>query len=152
MDVEQIKPNQKQISSTLQFIHDTQSEDVKQAVFGELGRQCFCATGMKDQFETIRGKPEEYLKRVNDEHSVMYWESILPGEDGNSYILTGVPVNRCVCSFADGDNTPLSLCDYCCRNFQKQLFGVLFDREVEIEITASYLKGDGRCSTVIRKK
>lgn len=148
--MDKIKLNEKQIQNTLQFIHDTQSEDVKRSVFGELGRQCFCAGGTKAYFEKFRGKPEEYFKRVNDEHSVQYWESILPGEDGRSYVLTGVPVEQCVCSLADGGTAPLSLCDHCCKSFQTQLFSTLFDREVEIEITASYLKGDGRCSTIIR--
>lgn len=147
--MEQIKFNAKQIQNTLKFIHDTRGENVKQSVFGELGRQCFCASGTKNYFEKFRGKPEEYLKRVNDEHSVIYWESILPGEEENTYVLTGVPVDKCVCSLADGKDAPLSLCDICCKSFQKHLFSTLFDREVEIEITASFLKGDGRCSTVI---
>ena len=150
MDIEQIKLNPKQVRNTLKFIHDTQDEDVKQSIFSELGHQCFCATGIKDYYEKFRGKPEEYLKRVNDDHSVIYWESILPGNDGESYILTGTPVDKCVCSLAEGKDAPLSLCDICCRNFQKQLFSTLFDREVDIEITASFLKGDGRCSTLIR--
>lgn len=150
--MDKIKLNEKQIQNTLQFIHDTQSWDVKRSVFGELGRQCFCASGMKEYFEQFRGRPEAYLQRVNGEHSVQYWESILPGEDGESYVLTGVPVDQCVCSLADGKNAPLSLCDHCCKSFQTQLFATLFDREVEIEITASFLKGDDRCSTVIRLK
>jgi len=148
--MEQIKLNAKQIRNTLKFIHNTQSDDVKQSIFSELGRQCFCMSGTGEHLEKYRGQPGEYLKRVNDDHSVIYWESILPGEEENAYILTGVPVDRCVCSLADGKDAPLSLCDYCCKSFQKQLFSTLFDREVDIEITESFLKGDGRCSTLIR--
>ena len=108
--MDKIKLNEKQIQNTLQFIHDTQSEDVKRSVFGELGRQCFCAGGMKAYFEKFQRRREEYFKRVNHEHSVQYWESILPGEVGRSYVLTGVPVEQCICSLADGGNAPLSLC------------------------------------------
>ena len=57
-------------------------------------------------------------------------------------------MDRCVCSFADGRSTPLSLCEYCCKRFQMELFGTLFNREVEIEITETWLKGNDRCSTV----
>ena len=128
MDIEPIKLNPQQVKNTLKFIDDTQSADVKRCVFTELGRQCFQTTGVGGHLEQYRGKPEAYLKRVNDDHAVMYWESILPGADGKSYVLTGVPVDRCVCSFYDGKDTPISLCDHCCKQFQTQLFGVLFDR------------------------
>lgn len=148
--MEQIKLNAQQIKNTLKFIEDTQGEDAKRSIFGELGRQCFHAAGIAKRMEQYRGRAEDYLKRVNEDHAVPYWESILPGGGGNSYILTGVPVDRCVCSFYDGKDTPLSLCDHCCRQFQRQLFSTLFDREVEIDITESCLKGGNRCSTVIR--
>jgi hypothetical protein len=150
LDIEQIKLNSQQIQNTLKFIHDTQSEDVKRCIFSELGRQCFFATGTAGRMEKYRGRPGEYLRRVNDDRAVPYWESILPGGDGNSYILTGVKVDRCVCAYADGGDAPQSLCDHCCREFQKQFFSMLFDRETDIEISESYLKGDNRCSTIIR--
>lgn len=148
--MEPVKFNPKQIQNTLKFIDGTQDETVKRCIFNELGNQCFHATGIANHMEAYRGKPEEYLRRVNDEHAVPYWESLLPGEDGNSYILTGVVADRCVCSLAGGADAPLSLCDYCCKQFQTQLFSTLFDREVEVEITSSYLKGGSRCSAIIR--
>ena len=60
--MEQIKLNAQQIKNTLQYIDETQSEEVKQSVFGELGRQCYHATGIGEWLEQFRGKPEEYLR------------------------------------------------------------------------------------------
>ena len=148
--MEPIKLNPRQIQNTLKFIDTTQSEAVKQCIFEELGQQCFCANGFADRLEPYRGKHAEYLRPINEEHGSPHWESILPDGDGKAYILTGVVVDRCVCSFADGRDAPLSLCDYCCKEFQRCFFSTLFDRAVDIEITASYLKGDDRCSTIIR--
>ncbi len=148
--MESIKLNAQQIKNTLRYIGDTQCEAVKRDIFGELGCQCYRATGTADFLERFRGRPEAYLRGVNEDHAVPYWESILPGGDGQSYVLTGAPVDRCVCSFADGQNTPMALCEYCCKSFQEHLFGTLFDREVEVEITDTFLKGGGRCSAVIR--
>jgi len=148
--MEQIRLNAKQIQNTLQYVDRTQSEDVKRCIFGELGCQCFQTSGVGSALEQFRGRPEAYLKHINDERAAPYWESLLPGGDGKTYILTGVVVDRCVCSLAGGKDAPLALCEYCCREFQEKLFGTLFDRPVEIEITSSYLRGGDRCSTVIR--
>ena len=147
--MDQISISAKQIHNTLQFIDRTQSEAVKRSIFSELGCQCFQATGVADFLDQFRGRPEAYLSRVNDAHAIQYWESILPGEDGNSYILTGTVAGRCVCSFADHGEAPMALCDYCCKKFQERLFSTLFGRAVEVEMTSSCLKGGDRCSTII---
>jgi predicted ArsR family transcriptional regulator len=64
-------------------------------------------------------------------------------------VLTGKKVLGCACAFADCAQPPRALCDYCCKNFQQELFGMLLGREVEVEITAAYLYGDDRCNTII---
>lgn len=147
--MEQIKMNENQVRNVFKFIHGTQSEEVKESIFGQLGYQCFHASGFDQWLEQYRGKPDEYLDTINNQHSSMYGESLKYSEDGNSLIVTGNIVERCVCSFANGNDATLSLCNYCCKKFNEHFFGVILDRKVTAEISTSFLKGDNRCSTII---
>jgi hypothetical protein len=141
--------NQEQVKNILKFIDTSQSEPVKNSVFGQLGQECFYARKLDTWIEQYRGDVQAFLDRVNVQHASKYWERLEFTEDRTTLILTGRKVQGCACAFADYSQPPLSLCYYCCKNFQQELFGTLLGRKVEVRITESYLLGGERCSTTI---
>ena len=83
------------------------------------------------------------------EKKSVYWESLEFNEDRSVLKLTGKKVEGCACAFADCPNPPKSLCHFCCKNFQQELFGMLLGQKVNVEITKAFLLGDESCETLI---
>jgi hypothetical protein len=141
--------NLKQAKKLLQYIDTSQSEEVKERIFSQLGRECFYTRKLDAWVESFQGDVQAFLDRVNIQQASKYWERLGFTEDGTKLILTGRKVTGCACGFADCAQPPLSLCHSCCKSFQEALFGKLLGRKVAVEIGASYLLGDDRCSTTI---
>lgn len=148
--VASIPMSQEQVRSLLKYIDATQSEAVKQELFSRLGHECFYSTAAVSWIKGFNGDVQAFLDRVNVEHASPFWESLVFNEERTALILTGKEVTGCVCAFADGQETPRALCDFCCKHFQEVMFGALLERPVEVTITASYLRGDTHCDTEIR--
>jgi hypothetical protein len=141
--------NQEQVRNILRFIDDSQSEVVKASIFSQLGHECFYARRLDEWIGQYTGNVQAFLDRINIEHASKYWERLEFAENNAKLVLTGKKVQGCACAFADCAHPPQSLCLYCCRNFQRELFGMLLGQSVEVTITEAYLLGDERCSTVI---
>ena len=141
--------NQEQVRNILKFIDASQDESVKESIFGQLGHECFYARKLDNWISQYSGDVQAFLDRVNVQHASKYWERLEFPEDGTVLVLTGKKVEGCACAFADCSQPPQSLCHYCCKNFQQELFGMLLGQKVEVKITESYLLGDERCSTTI---
>jgi hypothetical protein len=141
--------NQEQVKNILKFVDASQSEAVKHSIFSQLGHECFYARKLDEWIGQYSGDVQAFLDRINVQQASKYWERLEFSEDGTTLTLTGKKVLGCACAFADCSEPPLSLCHYCCKNFQQELFGVLLGQKVEVDITASYLLGDERCNTVI---
>ena len=141
--------NQEQVKNILKFIEASQDETVKESIFSQLGHECFYARNLDDSIGQYTGNVQAFLDWVNVEKASKYWEKLEFTEDGTTLILTGKKVEGCACAFADCAQPPLSLCHYCCKNFQQELFGMLLGQKVEVEITEAYLLGDERCNTTI---
>jgi predicted ArsR family transcriptional regulator len=141
--------NQEQVKNILKFIDASQSKAVKNTIFSRLGHECFYARELDAWVEQYRDDVQAFLDRVNVQRASKYWERLEFTEDRTVLVLTGKKVAGCACAFADCSQPPLSLCHYCCKNFQQELFGTLLGQKVEVTITESYLLGDERCSTTI---
>ena len=141
--------NQEQVKNILKFIDASQSESVKDSIFSQLGHECFYARNLDAWIGQYGEDVQAFLDRVNVQHASKYWESLEFSEDRTMLILIGKHVQGCACAFADCSHPPQSLCHYCCKNFQQELFGMLLGQTVEVKITASYLLGDDRCNTTI---
>jgi hypothetical protein len=142
--------NPEQVINLLKFIDASQSESVKNSIFSQLGHECFYARKLDGWIDQYQGNVQAFLDRVNIEHASQYWERLEFTEDRTQLLLTGKKVQGCACAFAACANPPRSLCQYCCQNFQQELFGRLLGQRVEVTITESYLLGGERCSTVIQ--
>ena len=141
--------NQEQVKNTLKFIDASESESVKNSIFSQLGHECFYARKLDEWIQQYRGDVQAFLDRVNIQQASKYWERLEFSEDRAILILTGKIVQGCACAFADCSQPPQSLCHYCCKSFQQELFGMLLGQKVEVTITESYLLGGERCSTII---
>ena len=141
--------NQDQVKNVLKFIDASQDESVKGSIFSPLGGECFYARRLDDWIGQYAGNVQAFLDRINVEKASKFWERLEFTEDGTTLVLTGKQVEGCACAFADSSQPPLSLCHYCCKSFQQELFGMLLGRKVEVKITEAYLLGNGRCSTTI---
>jgi hypothetical protein len=141
--------NADQVKNILKFIDASQSETVKASIFSQLGHECFYARKLDAWIEPYRENVEAFLDRVNIEHASKYWEKLEFNEDGTILILTGRQVEGCACAYAECAQPPRSLCHFCCKNFQQEMFGMLLGKKVEVTITESYLLGGKRCSTTI---
>jgi hypothetical protein len=141
--------NADQVKNILKFIDASQSETVKESIFSKLGHECFYARKLDTWIEPYRGNVQGFLDRVNIEHASKYWEKLEFTEDRKTLVLTGKPVQHCACAYANCPQPPKSLCNYCCKNFQQEMFGMLLGQKVEVTITESYLLGGKRCSTTI---
>jgi hypothetical protein len=147
--VPQIEINQDQVKDLIQFIDASQSEAVKNSLFSRLGYGCFHIRKTDTWIEKYRGDVQSFLDWVNIQHASTFWEALEYTEDRKTLILTGRKVQGCACAFADCAQPPLSLCRYCCKNFQQEFFSTLLGQKVEVEITEAYLLGGERCSTAI---
>jgi hypothetical protein len=141
--------NEDQVRNLLKYIDASQDESTKREIFTQLGHDCFRSNRVDSWVEAFQGDVQKFLDNINIQHRSEYWESLVFSADNSQLILTGKEVDRCACPFAGGSAPPLSLCNYCCRSFQKEICSCLFGRVVEVTITESYLWGDERCSTII---
>jgi hypothetical protein len=141
--------NEAQVRNILKFIDASQSEETKNAIFSQLGSECFYSHHQDQALEKYKGDVQSFLDIINVQQKSDYWESLVFSEDRKTLTLTGRVVERCACAFADCSQPPLSLCNYCCKAFQQEYFKALFGRDVDVKITSAFLWGDERCSTII---
>jgi predicted ArsR family transcriptional regulator len=141
--------SQEQVISLLKFIEDTQCDSIRESIFGQLGYECFYSRNLDQWVETYKDNVQEFLDRVNIHHKSKYWESLEYDAERSVLKLTGQKVMGCACAFSACSQPPKSLCHYCCKRFQEELFGTLFGKKVLVEITHSFLFGDDRCNTLI---
>lgn len=144
-----IEMNQEQVVKILGYIESSQAEEIKKDIFRQLGNECFACGHSQEWGMSYKGDIQKFLDDVNIEGKSPYWEKLEFNEDKTILYLTGKITSRCACAFANTKTPPKSLCAYCCKAFQENLFGTLFNQKVEVEITESSIYGGQRCSTAI---
>lgn len=142
--------NPQQMRNVFRHIDSHQSEEVKKDIFEKLGQECFL--GLKEWVDSIGTNIQKLMDDVNVRDMSPYWEKLQFNEDRSVLYLTGKKVERCACALGNVEHPPKSLCNYCCRKFQEQVFGTFLGKEVTVEITESYILGGERCSTAIHIK
>ena len=151
-DLPLIAMNPEQVVRILSYIDASQAQGIKKDIFCQLGNECFASGHTREWVMSFKNDIQEFIDNVNIRDQSPYWEKLEFNEDKTILYLTGKRVCRYVCSFGNSATPPKSLCLYCCKTFQENLFGTLFDRRVEVEITESSILGGHRCSTAIHLK
>jgi hypothetical protein len=142
--------NPQQMRNVFVYIDSNQSEKVKKDIFEKLGHECF--NSLKEWVDSIGNDIQKVMDDVNVKDLSPYWEKLQFNEDKSVLYLTGKKVERCACALGNVENPPKSLCNYCCKKFQEEVFGTFIGKEVTVEITESYILGGERCSTAIHIK
>lgn len=140
--------NKKQIRQLLKFIDLSINESDKEKIFNKLGIECLYSRNYDKWVISFRDRQDEYFDRVKRGES-KYWEKLEYDKDKSVITLVGRKFQTCVCEYGQCSEPPESLCNYCCKRFQEELFGLLLEKKVNVRIDESIILGGERCSTTI---
>jgi hypothetical protein len=138
----------RQVQNVLNYIDLSMDESIKERVFERLGYEHTTKDSFKNWISKYKSDVKSFFDMVNSNKDT-YWEKIEYNPETSAIKITGRLADRCACSYAQCENAPKSLCKYCCKNFQKQMFEMLLDKKVKVQIDESFLLGDKRCSTTV---
>jgi len=145
-DSEQVNKNQ--VRQLLKFIDTEINESDKKKIFNKLGTECLYSRNYDKWVIGFRDQQEEFFNRVKRGES-KYWEKLEYDKDKSVITLIGRKFQTCICEYGQCEEPPESLCNYCCKRFQEELFGLLLDKKVNVRIDESIILGGDRCSTTI---
>lgn len=140
--------NKSQVRQLLKFIDSSVNEQDKERIFNKLGTECLYSRNYDKWVIGFRDNLDEYFDRVQRGES-RYWEKLQYDREKSVITLVGRKFQTCVCEYGQCDQPPESLCRYCCKRFQEELFGLLLERKVTVRIDESIILGGERCSTTI---
>lgn len=140
--------NQKQITQLLKFIDSSVDESDKEKIFQKLGIECLYSRNYDKFLIGFRKNIDEYFDRVKRGES-KYWDKLEYNKGKSIITLVGKKRNTCACQYGQCEQPPKSLCNYCCKRFQEELFGLLLEKKVNVRIDESVILGGERCSTTI---
>lgn len=139
----------RQIQNVLSYIDSSMNESVKKRIFERLGIEHITNKDFENWILEARKDLQGYFDRTNSGNDT-YWEKIEYDPEASTIKITGKPVDRCACPYAQHENPPIALCDYCCKGFQKAYFEMLFEKPVtKVQLDESYLYGGKRCSATV---
>jgi hypothetical protein len=137
-----------QVRQLLKFIDSSVKKSDKKRIFSELGIECFYNRSLDKWVVSFKDNQEEFFNRVNRGES-KYWEKLEYDKEKSVITLVGRIVQSCACEFGQCDQPPKSLCNYCCKRFQEEIFCLLLEKKVNVRIDESVILGGERCSTTI---
>jgi hypothetical protein len=140
--------DQRQIQNVLRFIDSSMHESVKKQIFERLGLEHTTNAKYVSWINGYKKDLKSFFEMVNTNKDT-YWEKLEYNPDLSAIKVTGRLVDKCACSYAQCENPPKSLCNYCCKNYQKQMFEMLLEKKAKVQIDESFLLGGKRCSTTI---
>lgn len=142
------KINKVQITELLKFIDLSVNEKDKKRIYAEFGKQCLYSRNYDKWVIGFKNNIDEFFERVQRGEAT-YWEKLEYDKNKSVITLIGKKTGSCACGYADCENPPKSLCNYCCKKFQEEMFGLLLDKKADVRIDESILLGGERCTTTI---
>jgi hypothetical protein len=140
-----------QVIKLLKFIEENFDESIKEKIFGKLGRECFYSRGLDKWINSFNQDVDSFVNWVNSGKS-RYWEKLEYDRAKSTIKVISRKSPVCVCAYAQCPDPPKSLCNHCCRLFQKEIFKTLLGKEVEVQVDSSTLLDGGSCNTTITIK
>jgi hypothetical protein len=140
--------NKTQIRELFKFIDSSVNESDKKKIFNELGITCLYSRNYDKYLAKYKDNTDEYFNRVKRGES-KYWDKLEYDKEKSVITLVGKKSQTCNCEYGQCDQPPKSLCNYCCKRFQEELFGLLLSKKVTVRIDETVILGAERCSTTI---
>ena len=147
--VQQVVPNQ--VINLLKFIEGNFDESTRKKIFSNLGYECFYSRGLDKWIQNYKADLDSFLDYTNSGKS-RYWEKLEYDRENSKIKVTSRKFISCVCAYAQCPEPTKSLCNFCCKRFQKALFETLLDKKVEVKIDSSIMLDGKRCCTTINIK
>ena len=120
--------NKNQVREVLKFIDSSVNESDKEKIFNKLGTECLYTRNYDEWVIGFRDNLDEYFNRVARGES-KYWEKLEYDKEKSVITLVGRKFQNCVCEYGQCKEPPESLCNYCCKRFQEELFGLLLEKK-----------------------
>ena len=140
----------RQIQNVLYFIDTTMDEPVKKNIFERLGYEHTTHDKFVNRINGYKNNLQSFLDHINNHvNPNSDWDKIEYDQDLSIIKITGKPADRCACPYAQEANPPKSLCNYCCKSFQKSMFEALLGRPVKVQLDETFLLGGKTCSVTI---
>ena len=137
-----------QVIHLLKFIEENFDESVREKIFGKLGQECFYSRGLDKWIHSFNQDVDSFVNWVNSGQS-KYWKKVEYNRENSTLKVISRKSPVCVCAYAQCPDPPKSLCNHCCRMFQKEIFKTLLGKEVEVQVDSSTLLDGGSCNTTI---
>lgn len=139
----------RQIQNLLTYIESEIDDPAKTSIFERLGAEHLTDPMFAGSINQMKENIKGYFDYVNSGQD-KYWEKIEYNSESSTIKITGKPVEKCACAYAQFENPPLSLCNTCCTNFQKTMFEMLLEKTVtKVQVDEAYMLGGNRCSTTL---
>lgn len=140
----------RQVQNVLSYIDSTMDESIKKNIFERLGYEHTTKHSFKNWINGNKNNLKGFFDYINSNTDTNSdWEKIEYDPILSTIKITGKPADRCACPYAQEANPPKSLCNYCCKNFQKHMFEMLLDKPVKVQLDETFLLGGKRCSVTI---
>ncbi len=140
--------NKVQITELLKFIDSLVNEKDKKRIYKELGKQCLYSGNYNKWIVGFKNNIDEFFDMIQGDEA-SYRDKLEHDTEKSIITLIGKKNDACTCGYADCEDPPRSLCNYCCKRFQEKMFGLLLNIKVDVRIEESILLGVERCTTTI---
>lgn len=139
----------RQIQNLLTFVESSIDDPARKRIFERLGAEHLTSPQFAEFINNSKENVKGYFDYINAGKDT-YWEKIEYNAESSAIKITGKPVDKCACAYAQYKNPPLSLCHTCCTNFQKVMFEMLLGKPVKkVQVDDAFLLGGTRCSTTL---
>ena len=131
---------QSRFAALINILNDSLDEDTLIPILNQLGSKCG-----EDFANQYKNKPEGFFNFIKS-----LWADSVDYDKEKGIIRVNEKIREtCNCPFIKEKEAPAVLCN-CSLGTQKRIYESLFDRQVNVTLEKSVLKGDERCSFTIQ--
>ena len=135
---------QNRIAKLIEEMDDKLDEEEMISLLEDMGR--YCAKENSKDYIKFKGDLNGYLK------SLEKWVDKAEHDKEKGIItLTGKKNNSCFCPFVDISKMPKEFCN-CTKGWNKETYGTIIGKQVDVKIDTTVLWGGERCSFTITYK
>jgi predicted ArsR family transcriptional regulator len=132
----------KRFAKLIGNLDSTVDKQQKEKILQGLGKAC--AEESKEEYNKFKGNIAGFL----DEIKKIWADSTEYNKEAGYLRVVGKKQKSCFCPFVDCSITPKDFCN-CTVGYNKEVYGVIIEQPVNVEIEESILRGGERCTMLI---